>query len=146
MKVSGKIIKLMVTAGLFTRKVTFTKANGRMTWQMAMASTRASLATTIKESGKTIRGTNTEKKSGQMARSTSANTIMEQNMGSVKYPGMTRTHTKATLSIIILRVRVNISGQTKGSIMDFGSTTRWKAKVSLPGLMVVAIKVSSRTI
>lgn len=96
----------------------------------------------MRVSGEMISSTAEGLKHGQMVLATKETMSMERSMGMANLPGLMEAPTMVNLSIITLRVKEHINGQTAEFIQASGRITRWRAVEFSNGLTTEDMKES----
>ena len=118
-------------------KETFMRELGTMIKLMVMESTLIMVGVVTKDNGSVINNMVMGMKNGQMVQNTQANIIKVSNMEKVNSYGLINASMKESSKIIISMVAAYTNGTMTESLKETGKITRWKAKESLHGLMVV---------
>ena len=115
---------------------------GKMTKPMVSAFTRIWMELATRACGKRINNTAMVSRLGPTAHHTRAPTSRAENTAMDVLPGLTAAPMKATLSTIISKVKVSITGAIKEFSVVTGKTTRWKVTEYFSGLMGVDTKAT----
>lgn len=103
---------------------------------MAMEFTPIMVEVDMKDNGSMINNMVMEMKNGPMDQNTLASIMQASNMEKENSYGLINASMKESSKIITLMVVEYTNGTTKESLKETGKITKWKAKVSLLGLMV----------
>ena len=126
--------------------VMFTMETGKTIKPMVMDSTTTLMEPDMKVTGTKINNMVKERRFGPIMLAMRASTKMERNMEEVSsYGPMVQLTLEISLRTIFTAWEF-ILGRTEGNMMVNGRTTRWTAKVYLPGLMEENMKDNMLTI
>jgi hypothetical protein len=143
MKDTGEMTRQMVRGDLFIQMGTFTRVIGFQIRLRAMEYTLIWMVLSTRDSGKKTSSMVKVKKPGQMERCTRVTTSMARSMALVILCGATVQSTKASFTIIILRVTESIAGLMEGHSKASGRITKCMGEVSSLGLMAGSTKEST---
>ena len=118
-------------------KETFMRELGTKIKLMVTESTLITVEVVMKDSGLVINNTVMGMKNGQMVQNTLANIIKASNTEKVNSYGLINASMKASSKIITSMVVAYTNGTMTEFLKETGKITRWKAKESLHGPMVV---------